>query len=145
MKAEIGVGKTWIKRGELHGFCGQFAGCYRPMVRGLNFLLAELRQMHSRGVKEICYLPLFCSLRVVISIRKMRRIWIDSSSIASIGYEAATRELEIEFRESGDVYRYFDVPEEEYAAFLAADSRGNYLNQVFKERNYRYRLVSRGT
>ena len=75
----------------------------------------------------------------------MRRIWIDSSSIASIGYEAATRELEIEFRESGDVYRYFDVPEEEYAAFLAADSRGIYLNQVFKERNYRYRLVSRGT
>ena len=55
------------------------------------------------------------------------------------------RELEIEFRDSGDVYRYFDVPEEEYAAFLAADSRGTYLNQVFKERNYRYLLVSRGT
>jgi hypothetical protein len=52
----------------------------------------------------------------------MRRIWIDSSSIASIGYEAVTRALEIEFRESGDVYRYFDVPEEEYAAFLAGDS-----------------------
>ncbi len=78
-------------------------------------------------------------------LRKMRRVWVDSSSIASIGYEAATRELEIEFRESGDVYRYFDVPEEEYAAILAADSRGTYLNQVFKERNYRYRLVSRGT
>jgi hypothetical protein len=75
----------------------------------------------------------------------MRRIWVDSSSIASIGYDAARRELEIEFRESGDVYRYFDVPEEEYAALLAADSRGTYFNQVFKERNYRYRLVSRGT
>jgi len=75
----------------------------------------------------------------------MRRVWVDSSSIASIGYEAATRELEIEFRDSGDVYRYFDVPEEEYAAFLAADSRGTYLNQVFKERNYRNLLVSRGT
>jgi len=75
----------------------------------------------------------------------MRRVWIDSSSIASIGYEAAARELEIEFRESGDVYRYFDVPEEEYAAILAADSRGTYFNQVFKERNYRYLLVSRGT
>ena len=75
----------------------------------------------------------------------MRRIWIDSSSIASIGYEAVTRALEIEFRESGDVYRYFDVPEEEYAAFLAAESRGTYLNQVFKERNYRYLLVSRGS
>ena len=37
------VGKTWIKRGELRGFCGQFAGCYCPMLRGLNFLLAEPR------------------------------------------------------------------------------------------------------
>jgi hypothetical protein len=91
--------------------------------------------------KEICYLATVVWQGVIS--RKMRRVWVDSSSIASIGYEAATRQLEIEFRESGDVYRYFDVPEEEYAALLAADSRGTYLNQVFKERNYRYRLVSR--
>ena len=50
-------------------------------------------------------------------------MWVDSSSIASIGYEPATRQFEIEFRESGDVYRYADVPKEEYAAFLAADSK----------------------
>jgi hypothetical protein len=74
----------------------------------------------------------------------MRRIWVDSSSIASIGYEASTRELEIEFRESGDVYRYFDVPGEEYAAFMAAESKGSYLNQVFKTREYRYVVVSEG-
>jgi hypothetical protein len=134
------VGKTWIKRGELRGFCGQFAGCYRPVVRGL----LPNSGRSTQGVNEIWYLPLFCNL-VGCHLRKMRRIWVDSSSIASIGYEAATRELEIEFRESGDVYRYLDVPEEEYAAFLAADSRGTYLNQVFKERNYRYRLISRGT
>jgi hypothetical protein len=75
----------------------------------------------------------------------MRRVWVDSSSIASIGYEAARRELEIEFRESGNVYRYFDVPEEEYVAILAADSKGTYFNKVFRERNYRYCLVRRGT
>jgi hypothetical protein len=74
----------------------------------------------------------------------MRRVWVDSSSIASIGYEAATRELEIEFRESGDVYRYFDVPGDEYAAFMAAESKGSYLNQVFKTREYRYVVVSKG-
>ena len=71
-------------------------------------------------------------------------MWVDSSSIASIGYEAATRELEIEFRESGDVYRYFDVPGDEYAAFMAAESKGSYLNQVFKTREYRYVVVSKG-
>ena len=74
----------------------------------------------------------------------MRRVWVDSSSIFSIGYEAATRELEIEFRESGDVYRYFDVPGEEYAAFMAAESKGTYLNQVFKGRGYRYVVVAQG-
>ena len=34
------------------------------------------------------------------------------------------RELEIKFRASGDVYRYFDVSGEEYAAVMAAKSKG---------------------
>jgi len=75
---------------------------------------------------------------------KMCRMWVDSSSIASIGYKTATRELDIEFRESGDVYRYFDVPGKEYAAFMAAESKGTYLNQVFKPREYRYVVVAEG-
>jgi KTSC domain len=40
----------------------------------------------------------------------MRRGRVDSTSVASIGYQPVRRELDIEFRESGDVYRYFDVP-----------------------------------
>ena len=74
----------------------------------------------------------------------MRRIRVRSRNIASIGYLSAERELEIKFRESGDVYRYFDVPNEEYEAFMAAESKGTYLNQVFKPREYRYRVVSLG-
>jgi hypothetical protein len=60
-----------------------------------------------------------------------------------MGYRSTDRELEIEFREHGDVYRYFDVPLEEYFAFLAAPSKGAYLNQVFKPRNYRYIVLPR--
>ena len=74
----------------------------------------------------------------------MRREAVNSTSIASIGYESAKRQLEIEFRESGDVYRYFDVLDNEYAAFMAADSKGTYLNQVFKPRDYRYIVVRKG-
>jgi hypothetical protein len=74
----------------------------------------------------------------------MRRIPVPSTSIASIGYAPAKRELEIEFRASGDVYRYFDVPPKEHAAFLAAESKGTYLNQVFKPRGYRYLVVFEG-
>ena len=74
----------------------------------------------------------------------MRRIPVPSTSIASIGYVPKNRELEIEFRASGDVYRYFNVPTEEYAAFMAAESKGTYLNQVFKPRGYRYLVVLEG-
>ena len=40
--------------------------------------------------------------------------------------------LELEFRQSGEVYQYFDVPAEEYTAFLAADSKGTYVKQQLK-------------
>jgi hypothetical protein len=56
----------------------------------------------------------------------MKRVAVDSATIASIGYEPRRRELEIEFRDNRDVYLYFDVPAEEYAAFMAAKSKGTY-------------------
>lgn len=74
----------------------------------------------------------------------MRRKPVPSTSIASIGYVPEVRELEIEFRASGDVYRYFDVPCEEYAAFMAAESKGTYLNLVLKPRGYRYVVIFEG-
>jgi len=73
----------------------------------------------------------------VIRIQKsMQRVPVDSSSIASIGYAPEQQVLEPEFRESGAIYQYFDVHAEEHAAFLAADSKGTYLNVHFKPRQY---------
>ena len=71
----------------------------------------------------------------------MQRVPVESSSIASIGYAPHERVLELEFRQSGEVYQYFDVAAEEYAAFLATDSKGTYLNQQFKPRRHRYRRL----
>ncbi len=53
----------------------------------------------------------------------MQRVPVDSSSIASIGYAPQERVLELEFRQSGEVYQYFDMP---------ADSKGIYVNQQLK-------------
>jgi hypothetical protein len=53
----------------------------------------------------------------------MQRVPVESSSIASIGYAPQERVLELEFRQSSEVYQYFDVPAEEYTAFLAAGSK----------------------
>ena len=74
----------------------------------------------------------------------MRREAVDSESIASIGYAPRGKALEIEFRESRDVYRYFEVSAEEHAEFVAASSKGSYLNQVFKAKGHHYIVVKRG-
>jgi hypothetical protein len=68
----------------------------------------------------------------------MQREPVESSVIASMGYDAAWRVLELEFRQTEEIYGYFDVPPEEYAAFRSAESKGVYLNTIFKSRDYRY-------
>jgi hypothetical protein len=71
----------------------------------------------------------------------MQRVPVNSSSIASIGYAPEQQVLELEFRQSGEVYQYFNVSAEEHTAFLAADSKGTYLNCHFKSRQYHYHRV----
>jgi len=74
----------------------------------------------------------------------MQWVPVDSTVIAQIGYDSIKREFGIEYRESGDVYLYFDVPPEDHEAFMAAESKGIYLNTVFKLKEYRYTIVKRG-
>lgn len=70
----------------------------------------------------------------------MNRIPISSTNIKSIGYEQPSSLLEVEFT-SGDVYRYFDVPEHLYGEFLRASSHGQFLNDNIRY-NYRYQKAS---
>lgn len=49
--------------------------------------------------------------------------------------------LEIEYRQTREIYAYFDVPLDEYTAFRNAESKGLYLNTIFKQRGYLYRRV----
>lgn len=66
----------------------------------------------------------------------MDRTPVNSSNLASVGYESASLTLEIEFR-NGGTYRYFDVAESEYQNLLQAGSKGKYFNAYIKLR-YRY-------
>ncbi len=66
----------------------------------------------------------------------MNRTPVISSNVASIGYDANTMTLEVEFT-NGSVYQYFDVPETEYQALVSTSSVGQYLNQNIKP-NFRY-------
>jgi len=59
------------------------------------------------------------------------RVGVDSSSLASVGYDSVGQVLEVEFRH-GSVYRYMGVPVETYEALLGAGSKGRYLNGRIK-------------
>lgn len=62
----------------------------------------------------------------------MRRKRVSSSMIASIGYAARSRTLEIEFV-SGRIYRYFDVERDTHDALLKAPSMGTFFNAHIKD------------
>ena len=62
----------------------------------------------------------------------MRLSPVDSSSLASIGYDSTQQLLEVEFKH-GAVYRYEDVPPEVFTVFLKADSKGAFFNSHIKD------------
>ena len=64
-----------------------------------------------------------------------------SRVIRAMRYEPGTRRLEIVFRGGHGRYRYFDVPMEEWQRFRDAPSKGTYLNESFKAKEYRYEKV----
>ena len=69
----------------------------------------------------------------------MQRIPVFSSNIRSIGYDAQSALLEVEFS-SSEVYQYFNVPEHIYNSLINSSSRGQFLNDYIKY-NYRYQKV----
>lgn len=70
----------------------------------------------------------------------MKRIPVDSSSLASAGYAQELSTLEIEFHH-GATYQYFAVPRLVFDELLAAVSKGTYFNDHVKDR-YPFRRVS---
>ncbi len=63
----------------------------------------------------------------------MKRAPVDSSSIRSIGYDAATETLEVEFHH-GHAYRYAGVPRLVYQNLMRAESIGAYYVEFVRDR-----------
>ena len=61
----------------------------------------------------------------------MQRHSVASSNIASIGYDANTETLEVEFL-NGSVYQYYNVPQNMYDQLMAEGSKGRFLNAYIK-------------
>lgn len=69
---------------------------------------------------------------------KMKRQAVDSSNLASVGYDPQT--LEIEFKHGG-IYQYYNVPKSVYDGLMNASSHGQYFDRNIKKAGYRYSKV----
>ena len=70
----------------------------------------------------------------------MERKPVDSSALASVGYDRSV--LEVEFV-NGSVYQYVGVPLQVYEALMMAQSHGQFFNEHIRDRYHYVRLSSR--
>ena len=63
----------------------------------------------------------------------MKRIPVKSNNIASVGYDSASRTLEVEFK-SGGVYEYKSVAPATALAFHKSKSKGQYFANFIKSK-----------
>lgn len=61
----------------------------------------------------------------------MDRQLVASTNIASVGYDAPSETLEVEFS-NGAVYQYYNVGADLYEQFMQAASKGQFLNTYIK-------------
>jgi hypothetical protein len=66
---------------------------------------------------------------------------LESKMFLSAGYEAESQILYLRFR-SGDVYRYFDFPQDQYEEFINAASRGRYFLSHIRD-HFRYERMAK--
>jgi hypothetical protein len=66
---------------------------------------------------------------------------VQSSQVESIGYDAATKTMAVQFH-NGGLYRYDGVPPDVYEAALKAQSVGKFLAQSIKKQ-YRHHKVEK--
>ena len=69
----------------------------------------------------------------------MQRYSVASSNLASVGYDAATQTLEVEFL-SGSKYQYYNVSENMYSQLMEVGSKGRFFHQYIRN-SYPYTKV----
>jgi hypothetical protein len=69
---------------------------------------------------------------------------IESKLFVSAAYNAETHILYLRFRSGGDVYRYFEFPEDQFKDFIEAESRGRYFLDQIRDQ-FRYERLAKLT
>jgi len=59
-------------------------------------------------------------------------VQVSSTCLSEIRYDILTHQLGVTFRESGNSYEYYQVPEDEYQELVASISIGGEYNNIIK-------------
>lgn len=65
-------------------------------------------------------------------LARMERTPVESNSLRSLGYDAETRTLEVEFQ-SGRIYLYSEVPQSTFTWLMRSKSKGGIFNRMIKD------------
>jgi hypothetical protein len=69
----------------------------------------------------------------VAIVSHIKRVPVESSALATVGYSKKLRALEIEFR-NGAIYRYLDVAPDVYEALLNANSKARFYDDNIRHK-----------
>jgi hypothetical protein len=72
----------------------------------------------------------------------MKWVALESKMISAAGYQDSKQILYLRFRNSGDVYRYFEFPAANYQAFRSAESKGRFFRSHIRD-HFRYERMAK--
>ena len=67
---------------------------------------------------------------------------LESEVLAAAGYDDSKQILYLRFRNTGDVYRYFDFPTANHETFLSAESKGRFFLSHIRN-HFRYERMAK--
>jgi len=76
-----------------------------------------------------------------VKMQSMNWQYLESKLLAASAYDAGKQVLWLRFRR-GDVYRYFEFPEQQYREFLEAESQGRYFLSCIRNQ-FRYERLAK--
>ena len=67
---------------------------------------------------------------------------LESKMLSAVAYQGSKQMLYLRFRNTGEIYRYFEFPAADYQAFLSAESRGRFFRSHIRD-HFRYERMAR--
>jgi len=72
----------------------------------------------------------------------MRWAALESKMLSAAAYDDSTQILYLRFRNTGEVYRYFEFPAADHQAFLSTESKGRFFRSHIRGQ-FRYERMAR--